>query len=95
MVYFECSEDHSAQAEGSFAYLKDRMEFYKYEHPGEALTVIACLYQSQPFKLGYYAMKKCVEHKLNVKGLPEVLQDKFELVGEKILYLSLEFIMNI
>ena len=71
------------------------MEFYKYEHPGEALTVIACLYQSQPFKLGYYAMKKCVEHKLNVKGLPEVLQDKFELVGKKILYLSLEFIMNI
>ena len=59
----------------------DESPFEKYDNPGEALVVLATLYQSQPFKLEYYAVKKCLEYDLDVKSLPEKLYEKTYLVG--------------
>ena len=44
-VYFEHYEGLSSEARDSFDWLKDRLILYRYDNPGEALVVIASLYQ--------------------------------------------------
>ena len=86
-VYFENDEIKSFDA--SFAFdcnsLKSTLEDYynvfpcpfdNYENQGEALVVLATLYQNQPFKLEYYALKKCLEFDLHHGKLPNQLKDK-------------------
>ena len=86
-VYFENDEIKSFDA--SFAFdcnsLKSTLEDYynvfpcpfdNYENQGEALVVLATLYQNQPFKLEYYALKKCLEYDLHHGKLPEQLKEK-------------------
>jgi len=85
-VFFENDERSSAASRDAFDldWVKYKYEFHdydekpfeKYQNPGEALTVIASLFQSQPFKLEYYALKKCMEHDLDVQSLPEKLHQK-------------------
>ena len=44
-LYFEHHEGLSSEARDSFDWLKDRLILYRYDNPGEALVVIASLYQ--------------------------------------------------